>query len=53
MDGNLFSYQVAELEELPGNAVEDMESGIWDLTLFTCTYGGRSRITVRCDEITE
>lgn len=51
MDGNVFSYQVVELEELPGTAVADMEAGIWDLTLFTCTYGGRSRVTVRCDEI--
>lgn len=51
MDGNTFSYQVVELEELPGTAVEDMQSGTWDLTLFTCTYGGRSRVTVRCDEI--
>jgi sortase A len=25
-----------------------MESGDWDLTLFTCTTGGQSRITVRC-----
>ena len=46
--GNLFSYQVADLEELPGTAVEAMEAGQWDLTLFTCTYGGRSRIAVRC-----
>ena len=38
---------------LPGTAVEDMELGIWDLTLFTCTYGGRSRIAVRCDQIEE
>ncbi|MCD8018822.1 MAG: hypothetical protein LUF92_04345 [Clostridiales bacterium] len=21
-------------------------SGLWDLTLFTCTYGGRARVTV-------
>ena len=46
--GNIFSYQVADLEELPGTAVEAMEAGQWDLTLFTCTYGGQSRIAVRC-----
>lgn len=48
MDGNLFSYQVAELETLPPQATEEMESGDWDLTLFTCTVGGQSRVTVRC-----
>ena len=48
MDGNLFSYQVAELETIPPQATEEMESGDWDLTLFTCTVGGQSRVTVRC-----
>lgn len=50
MDGNLFTYQVVELETLDKTAVEDMEAGDWDLTLFTCTYGGKSRVTVRCEE---
>ena len=48
MDGNLFSYQVAELETLPPQATEEMENGDWDLSLFTCTVGGQSRVTVRC-----
>lgn len=52
MDGNVFSYRVVELETLPGTAIEDMSAGEWDLTLFTCTYGGRSRVTIRC-ELTE
>lgn len=52
MDGNVFSYRVVELETLPGTAIEDMSAGVWDLTLFTCTYGGRSRVTIRC-ELTE
>lgn len=49
-DGNLFFYTVTDIEELPGTAVEEMEAGEWDLTLFTCTYGGKSRVTVRCSE---
>ena len=48
MDGNLFTYQVAELETLPPQATEEMENGDWDLSLFTCTVGGQSRVTVRC-----
>ena len=48
IDGNEFYYTVAEKDTLPGTAVEEMESGEWDLTLFTCTMGGQSRVTVRC-----
>lgn len=48
MDGNIFRYEVAELETLSSTAVEEMTSGDWDLTLFTCTVGGQSRVTVRC-----
>ena len=46
--GNVFRYTAAALETLDGKAVEEMQSGDWDLTLFTCTYGGKSRLTVRC-----
>ena len=46
--GNRFDYRVTEIENLPGSAVEEMETGDWDLTLFTCTLAGNSRITVRC-----
>ena len=49
MDGNVFSYQVAVVDTLAGTAIQEMESGDWDLTLFTCTIGGRTRVTVRCD----
>ena len=36
------------METLMPTAVEEMESGDWDLTLFTCTVGGRTRVAVRC-----
>lgn len=36
------------METLPETAVEEMRAGEWDLTLFTCTYDGRARVTVRC-----
>lgn len=49
--GNVFSYTVVELETLMPTAVEEMEAGDWDLTLFTCTVGGRSRVTVRCEKV--
>ena len=49
MDGNLFSYQVVSMEVIKDTAVEDMRSGGYDLTLFTCTYSGESRVTIRCE----
>ena len=47
-DGNVFSCQVAETEILGPTDIEAMESGDWDLTLFTCTVGGQNRVAVRC-----
>ncbi len=52
MDGNVFWYEVAALETLSPFANEEMTGGDWPLTLFTCTVGGQSRVTVRC-ELTE
>lgn len=51
MDDNQFRYQVAALETLEPTAIEEMTAGEWDLTLFTCTIGGQSRVTVRCERI--
>ena len=51
MDGNVCRYAVVETELLDGTAVEAMEAGDWDLTLFTCTPGGQARVTVRCQQI--
>lgn len=49
MDGNVFNYEVSCVETLQPTAVEDMIKGDdWDLTLFTCTIGGATRVTVRC-----
>lgn len=48
MDGNQFSYSVVSVETLEATDVEKMLDEKWDLTLYTCTYGGRQRITVRC-----
>ena len=51
--GNVFSYGVSEIQELPGTALEEMEAGDWDLTLFTCTLSRTSRVTVRCERTGE
>ena len=49
VDGNLYQYQVSATEIVSPFAVADVTSGEWDLTLFTCTLGGRTRYVVRCD----
>ncbi len=51
IDGNQFIYQVKGIEILSPTAVDEMESGDWDLTLFTCTLGGGARVTVRCSKV--
>mgnify|MGYP004539421111 FL=1 len=51
--GNVFTYSVAGIELLQPNEVDNMTNGQWPLTLFTCTYGGASRVTVRCEKNTE
>lgn len=49
MDGIVTTYEVVGQDILSPYAVEEMTSGDFDLTLFTCTYGGQSRVTVYCD----
>ena len=51
--GTVHNYVVCELVTLDGTAVSDMQSGGWDLTLFTCTKGGEQRVTVRCERAGE
>lgn len=56
VDGNRFAYQVVVRETLEPTAIDEMQSeeeGAWDLTLFTCTIGGQSRVTVRCVQVEE
>lgn len=48
MDGNVFTYLASQIETLDGQDAAGMQAGEWDLTLFTCTYGGQNRAAVRC-----
>lgn len=48
MNGTVTDYQVEVIDILSPAAVEEMTSGDYDLTLFTCTYGAQSRVAVRC-----
>lgn len=48
MEGNVYTYEVAEYEVLEPNQAEYLCSGDWDLSLFTCTPGGLTRVVLRC-----
>ena len=46
--GIVYYYEVVILETLPKNATKEMITSGFDLSLYTCTTGGASRVTVRC-----
>lgn len=52
--GKAFHYNVISIEEIRGSDVEEMlgrDNTEWDMTLFTCTLSGKSRITVLAKRI--
>lgn len=50
-NGKEHRFAVKEVITLEGIAIKDMLDGDWDFTLFTCTKGGKHRVTVRCDAV--
>lgn len=51
MDGISWQFQVAAIDVLSPEAVEEMTAGEYALTLFTCVPGGTHRVTIRCTGI--
>ena len=49
--GKQFNYRVELIDTLSPTDVENMTAGEYDLTLFTCTYSGQARVTVRLNRI--
>lgn len=49
VSGTVHYYEVVILETLPKNATKEMITSGFDLSLYTCTLGGGSRVTVRCN----
>lgn len=51
-ENNTYTYKVIGIETLSPTQVEELkqptEKNPWSLTLFTCTYDGSQRYTVRC-----
>lgn len=53
VEGCVWYYEVETTDVLAPEAVEEMTDAGYALTLFTCTYGGASRVAVRCVEAEE
>ena len=53
MDGVENHYIVQKTDILQPTDVDAVEHSGYDLVLYTCTYGGKTRITVFCDRIAE
>lgn len=51
MDEHVVTFQVVERETLNPMDAEGMEAGDWDLTLFTCTIDGQTRVTIRLERV--
>lgn len=51
VDGNVFEYRVVEFEVLKPTQIDEMITGDWDLTLFTCSIGMQTRMAVRCEKV--
>lgn len=49
---NAYHYEVVLLETLSKEATQEMIASGFDLSLYTCTPGGGSRVTVRCSKVT-
>lgn len=53
MDGIANTYEVAVVDTLAPTEVEAVQNSDYDLVLYTCTYGGKTRVTVFCDRSEE
>lgn len=53
MDGNVFRYEVNFIETMRPSAVIDMIESDYELSLFTCTVGGKMRVCARCSLVEE
>ncbi|MBR2938172.1 MAG: sortase [Oscillospiraceae bacterium] len=51
VNGADHGYEVVLLETLPKEATQEMIASGFALSLYTCTPGGASRVTVRCNAV--
>ena len=53
MEGLVNTYCVEKIETLAPDAVDAVQNSGHDLVLYTCTKGGKTRVTVFCDRAAE
>ena len=51
LEGNQSFYEVCEVYMVDATDIEGMVHSGYDLSLFTCNYGGKARVTVRCERL--
>ncbi len=49
--GVVTTYQVASFDVVPPTSASEVVAGDFDLALVTCTYSGKTRFVVYCDEV--
>lgn len=45
---NTYAYTVQTVGIIQPTAVDEVKNSVWDLVLYTCTYGGGNRVMVGC-----
>ena len=50
VNNEIIEYSVVEMQILDPYSIDEMKNSEFDLTLFTCTYGGAQRVTVRANK---
>lgn len=50
-EGNIYKYVVVKQEILRADEQLRMLTEEWDLTLFTCAFGGENRVTIRLERV--
>lgn len=51
MNGLTYEYELAEIRQVEATDVDAVQNSEHDLVLYTCTYGGQSRVTAFCDRV--
>ena len=52
--GLTYTYEIVFAQRIDSYGIEEMTAdGDWDMTLFTCTYSGRQRYTLRLKRVLE
>lgn len=53
MTGGVIEYSVAEVKTMDPTLVDEVENSGYDLVLYTCTIGGRTRVVVYCERLVD